>query len=148
MKLQKRLFGFLLAGVICCSSVSAFAAEIENQTPVSITSGLDLEREDTESTFDSSRTISGEAQPDTTITVSVSRKNADGDMVVSDEQEVRVGSMGIFAATIALEMGYNYVTLTAEQDGYDTVSDTASIKRLPQQLKKELQTMIALPGVY
>ena len=107
MKLQKRLFGFLLAGVICCSSVSAFAAEIENQTPVSITSGLDLEREDTESTFDSSRTIYGEAQPDTTITVSVSRKNADGDMVVSDEQEVRVGSMGIFAATIALEMGYN-----------------------------------------
>ena len=69
-------------------------------------------------------------------------------MVVSDEQEVRVGSMGIFAATIALEMGYNYVTLTAEQDGYDTVSDTATIKRLPQQLKKELQTMIALPGVY
>ena len=56
--------------------------------------------------------------------------------------------MGIFAATVGLEMGYNYVTLMADKAGYEEASYTVVIKRLPKQLKKDLQNMIALPGLY
>ena len=88
------------------------------------------------------------AKPNTKVSVSVSCKDANGDMSVVSAQEVTVGSMGIFAATVGLEMGYNYVTLTADKAGYDEASYTVVIKRLPNQLKKDLQNMIALPGLY
>ena len=127
--MKKRLFGLVLAGLLCFSPVSAFAAEV---TPITVSSGIDLYQEETESTFDSSRTIYGEAKPNTKVSVSVSCKDANGDMSVVS----------------ALEMGYNYVTLTADKAGYDEASYTVVIKRLPNQLKKDLQNMIALPGLY
>lgn len=52
--MKKRLFGLVLAGLLCFSPVSAFAAEV---TPITVSSGIDLYQEETESTFDSSRTI-------------------------------------------------------------------------------------------
>ncbi|MBM6830105.1 hypothetical protein H9X85_11010 [Anaerotignum lactatifermentans] len=139
---RKRIIGMLLAALICLSPVSAFAAE----TPVTVSSGLNLESWETESTFDSQRTIYGEAKPGTQISVSVSRKNAGGDMVQTQYQDLTVGSLGIFSATIDLALGYNYVTLTAEKSGYELSSDTVTIKRVSQRIKKELQSMIALPG--
>ena len=108
---RKRIIGMLLAALICLSPVSAFAAE----TPVSVSSGLNLESWETESTFDAQRTIYGEAKPGTQISVSVSQKNANGDMVETQYQDLTVGSLGIFSATIELALGYNYVTLTAEK---------------------------------
>ena len=143
--MKKRLFGLVLAGLLCFSPVSAFAAEV---TPITVSSGIDLYQEETESTFDSSRTIYGEAKPNTKVSVSVSCKDANGDMSVVSAQEVTVGSMGIFAATVGLEMGYNYVTRTGDKAGYEEASYTVVIKRLPKQLKKDLQNMIALPGLY
>lgn len=139
---RKRIIGMLLAALICLSPVSAFAAE----TPVSVSSGLNLESWETESTFDAQRTIYGEAKPGTQISVSVSQKNANGDMVETQYQDLKVGSLGIFSATIELALGYNYVTLTAEKSGYEKTSDTVTVKRVSQRIKKELQSMIALPG--
>ena len=139
---RKRIIGMLLAALICLSPVSAFAAE----TPVSVSSGLNLESWETESTFDAQRTIYGEAKPGTQISVSVSQKNANGDMVETQYQDLTVGSLGIFSATIELALGYNYVTLTAEKSGYEKTSDTVTVKRVSQRIKKELQSMIALPG--
>ncbi len=139
---RKRIIGMLLAALICLSPVSAFAAE----TPVSVSSGLNLESWETESTFDAQRTIYGEAKPGTQISVSVSQKNANGDMVETQYQNLTVGSLGIFSATIELALGYNYVTLTAEKSGYEKTSDTVTVKRVSQRIKKELQSMIALPG--
>ena len=55
--MKKRLFGLVLAGLLCFSPVSAFAAEV---TPITVSSGIDLYQEETESTFDSSRTIYGQ----------------------------------------------------------------------------------------
>ncbi len=95
--MKKRLFGLVLAGLLCFSPVSAFAAEV---TPITVSSGIDLYQEETESTFDSSRTIYGEAKPNTKVSVSVSCKDANGDMSVVSAQEVTVGSMGIFAAPL------------------------------------------------
>ena len=73
---------------------------------------------------------------------------ADGEQLCGCLLYTSVGSMGIFAATVGLEMGYNYVTLTADKAGYDEAYYTVVIKRLPNQLKKDLQNMIALPGLY
>lgn len=132
----------LLAALICLSPVSAFAAE----TPVTVSSGLNLDSWETESTFDAQRTIYGEAKPGTQISISVSQKDSNGDMVETQYQDLTVGSLGIFSTTIELALGYNYVTLTAEKNGYDQTSDTVTIKRVSQRIKKELQSMIALPG--
>ncbi len=150
MKLHRNKIGFLLllTGMLLCLPVSVFAAQTMTPTPVTITSGLDLEAEEIESTFDASRTVYGEAKPNTQIQVSVSRKNINGDMQVTNGQNVTVSSVGIFSATVDLDMGYNYITLTAQKEGYEQVSQTIVIKRLPQRIKKELQNMIALPGTY
>ncbi len=150
MKLHKNKIGLLLllTGMLLCLPVSVFAAQITTPTPITITSGLDLNAEETESTFDATRTVYGEAKPSTQIQVSVSRKNINGDMQVTNAQSVTVSSVGIFSATVDLDMGYNYITLTAQKEGYEQVSQTVVIKRLPQRIKKELQNMIALPGTY
>lgn len=144
MKLhKKKITGLLLAALICFSPVSAFAAE----TPVMVSSGLNLESTETESTFDAQRTIYGEAKPGTQINVSVSSKNAEGEMKETQHQDLTVGSLGIFSTTIDFVLGYNYVTLTAVKDGYETSSSTVIVKRVSQKIKKELQSMIALPGI-
>lgn len=150
MKLHKKKIGLflLLTGMLLCLPVHVFAAQTAPSTPITITSGLDLEAEEIESTFDTTRTIYGEAKPNTQIQVSVSRKNLNGDMQVTNAQNVVVSSVRIFSATVDLDMGYNYITITAQKDGYEQVSQTVVVKRLPQRLKKELQNMIALPGTY
>lgn len=140
---RKKIIGLLLAALICLSPVSAFAAE---STPVTVSSGLNLDSWETESTFDEQRTIYGEAKPGTQISISVSQKNSNGDMVESQYQDLTVGSLGIFSATIELALGYNYVTLTAQKNGYEQTSDTVIVKRVSQRIKQELQSMIALPG--
>ncbi len=150
MKLHKKKIGLflLLTGMLLCLPVHVFAAQAIPSTPITITSGLDLEAEEIESTFDTTRTIYGEAKPNTQIQVSVSRKNVNGDMQVTNAQNIVVSSVRIFSATVDLDMGYNYITITAQKDGYEQVSQTVVVKRLPQRLKKELQNMIALPGTY
>ncbi len=150
MKLHKKKIGLflLLTGMLLCLPVHVFAAQTMPSTPITITSGLDLQAEEIESTFDTTRTIYGEAKPNTQIQVSVSRKNLNGDMQVTNAQNVVVSSVRIFSATVDLDMGYNYITITAQKDGYEQVSQTIVVKRLPQRLKKELQNMIALPGTY
>ena len=146
MKRQmKKWLGIFAAAFLCFSPVSALAAETD--TPLTITSGLDLECEEAECTFSEARIVYGEAEPDTWITfkVSVPDQNGEPEEIFSDE--FSVGSLGLFSATLPLEMGYNYVTLTAELDGSDETAVEVTIKRVPQKVKKQLQRMIALPGM-
>ena len=64
MKRQmKKWLGIFAAAFICFSPVSALAAETD--TPLTITSGLDLECEEAECTFSEARIVYGEAEPDT-----------------------------------------------------------------------------------
>lgn len=140
---KKRILGCLMAAFLCYSPVSAWAAE----TPITISSGFDLSSEDTVSTFAERRTIYGEAKSGTQITLSVDQKDACGNMQNISTQTLTVGIMGIFSATVALQEGYNYVTLTAEKDGYTSRTHTMTIKRVPQQIKSELQNLIVLPGL-
>lgn len=146
MKRQNKYIAFFLVLFLSLSPVSAFADEIENPTHVCITSGLDLSAEGRETTFDRCRLVYGEAAPETTIDVSVSRTDGVGDRVEEYQESLVVGSLGIFSLNIPLEMGTNYITLTASAEGYDTISYEVQVKRYSQQVKRELQTMVALPG--
>ena len=132
----------LLALSVCAAPVSAFAAE----SSVMISSGLDLET--VESTFDDSRIVYGEAAPGTKITFTVSRINRWGEAEAVYENTVRVGSMGLFSATLPLEKGSNQITLTAVENGEETMQEEAVIKRVSKTVKKQLQRIIALPGLH
>ncbi len=140
---RKKMIGIILTAVFCISPVSAFAAE----TPVTISSGLEMEQEDVECTFEDTRIVYGEAEPDTVITFTISQMDRHGDLQEVFAEEFLVGSLGLFSATFPLEMGYNYITMTAEQDGCEETTVEAVIKRVPKKVKQQLQQMIALPGL-
>lgn len=144
-KQMKNLLGVFIAALVCFSPVSALAAEPD--TPVSITSGFDLECEEAECTFDDARIVYGEAEPDTWITFQVSVPDQNGEPEEIFSEQFSVGSLGLFSATLPLEMGHNYVTMTAVLDGLNETTVEVAIKRVPQKVKKQLQRMIALPGV-
>ncbi len=140
---RKKLIGILLAAVCCFSPVSAFAAETEANHSLTITSGLELECEETECTFDDSRIIYGEAAPDTCITVTISQMDRFGEWEEVYSESLIVGSLGLFSTVFPLEMGYNHIVMAiAEEAAVETV-----IKRVPQDVKTQLQRMIALPGL-
>lgn len=145
MKRQKKKIAVLLLMVMFCfAPVSAYAT---GSTPLTVSSGINIYTKEVESTFDDHCAIYGEAEPGTTVTVTVSRKNAKGVMYVASVQQITVGAMGIFSVSTDLELGYNYIQLSAKKYGHNEVSHTVTVKRLSQQIKKELQKMIALPGV-
>lgn len=139
---KKKGIAMLLAMSVC--PVSAFAAE----PSVQISSGLDLEADAAESTFDDSRIVYGEAAPDTEITFTVSRVNHWGEAVEIYEDTLTVGSMGLFSTTLPLEKGNNYITLTAVENGEETMQEEVVIKRVSKAVKQQLQRMIALPGLH
>lgn len=136
----KKLMGVILAAVCCFSPVSAFAAE----TSVNITSGLDLESEEVECTFDESRILYGEAEPSAEITFTISTMDRHGDLEEVFAETVVVGSMGLFSVTLPLEKGNNYIEMMVE--GEDEAVEVV-VKRVSQTVKNRLQRMIALPGM-
>lgn len=137
---KKKLVGLILAAAFCFSPVSAFAAE----APVTITSGLDMESEEIECTFDESRILYGEAKPGAKITFTISKLDRFGKMVECYTNTITVGSLGLFSTTLPLERGNNYIAITVE--GNDGTTEVV-VKRIPQAVKSQLQRMIALPGL-
>ena len=139
---KKKGIAGLLALSVCAAPVSAFAAE----SSVTISSGLHLEA--VESTFDDSRIVYGEAAPDTEIRFTVSRLNRWGEPMEVYEHTLTVGSMGLFSATLPLEKGSNHITLTAVENGEQTMQEETVIKCVSKAVKKQLQRIIALPGLH
>ena len=135
---RKRLIGILMAMMFCFSPVSVLAAE----TPVTISSGLNMKTEEVECTFDAERIVYGEAAPGTKVVFTVSKMNRFGKMVELHKDTVTVGSMGLFSVTLPLERGNNYIGMTA---GGKT--EQAVVKRVSRAVKTQLQRMIALPGL-
>ena len=135
---RKKLIGILLAMVFCFSPVSVMAAEL----PVTISSGLHMELEEVESTFDAERIVYGEAAPGTEVIFTVSKMNRFGQMMELHRNEVKVGSLGLFSVTLPLERGNNFINMTV-----DGKTEQVVVKRVPQTVKTQLQRMIALPGL-
>ena len=135
---RKRLIGILMAMLFCFSPVSVMAAEL----PVTISSGLDMEAEMIENTFDEERIVYGAGQPGTNVAFTVSKINRFGEMVELYQDEVTVNSMGLFSVTLPLERGNNYIDMTVDGETQEAV-----VKRVPRSVKTQLQRMIALPGL-
>ena len=72
---RKKLIGILMAMMFCFSPVSIMAAEL----PVEISSGLDMEAEMAEHTFDEERIVYGAGQPGVKVVFTVSKINRFGD---------------------------------------------------------------------
>ena len=135
---RKKLIGILMAMMFCFSPVSVMAAEL----PVEISSGLDMEAELAEHTFDEERIVYGAGQPGAKVVFTVSKINRFGEMVELHRNAVTVNSMGLFSVTLPLERGNNYIGMTVDGETQETV-----VKRVPRAVKNQLQRMIALPGL-
>ena len=135
---RRKWIGILMAMMFCFSPVSVLAAEL----PVTISSGLNMEAEEVECTFEEERIVYGEAAPGTKVIFTVSKMNRFGNMVELHKDTVTVGSMGLFSVTLPLERGNNYIDVTANDETQEVV-----VKRVPQTVKTQLQRMIALPGL-
>lgn len=135
---RRKWIGILMAMMFCFSPVSVLAAEL----PVTISSGLNMDAEEVECTFEEERIVYGEAAPGTKVVFTVSKMNRFGNMVELHKDTVTVGSMGLFSVTLPLERGNNYIDVTANDETQEIV-----VKRVPQTVKTQLQRMIALPGL-
>ena len=135
---RKKLIGILMAMMFCFSPVSIMAAEL----PVEISSGLDMEAEMAEHTFDEERIVYGAGQPGAKVVFTVSKINRFGEMVELHRDVVTVNSMGLFSVTLPLERGNNYIGMTVDGE-----TQKAVVKRVPRSVKNQLQRMIALPGL-
>ena len=113
---------------------------------MNITSGLQIGGDEVECTFDSSRILYGEAKDGTGYYFyGIQNGYRFGNMVETPQnrETVTVGSMGLFSETLPLSRGNNYISFAAEGEA----KTTTVIKQVPQQVKSQLQRMIALPGM-
>lgn len=147
MKQRNKSFAvFIISLLLSFSPVCAFAEEIDNLAPISITSGLSFDQQCPEATFDESRMIYGETVPFANVSVTVCRKDADGVLIEDYNAGLTVGSLGIFSMALPLELGTNHIEIIVNGKGYDEASYNFEIKRMPQKVKDELKNMMALPG--
>lgn len=153
---------FLLQTTVMASDSGLLSSSEETvaDNAFKITSGLDVEKEK-ESTFDKERTITGKAEEGTKVTISVYNKETDKaetsddqstdsptESTESDEKkyELEIGASGIFSQVISLKLGENNITLTVENDKYDTIVKSFVINRKNREIKQELENTIVLPG--
>lgn len=104
-----------------------------------ITSGIDTSKQ-SETTFDSSRTISGTALKGTVIYMKIeSEKN-------SQEYTIEVGSSNYFSFSADFEEGANDLIITAEMPDGSVNTIETTVKRKNGKIKSQLESNIALPG--
>lgn len=146
---------FIFAMLFCSLPYIAYAgplnaAEVveenqERELDFSITSGIDLSKK-SQSTFDSSRTISGVAEQGTAVEINVSTKDADGEWTDPVCYETLVGASGLFSHTVTLALGDNLVEVSASLEGCETISQGTVVKRKKMEIKTELENTISVPG--
>lgn len=132
---------------VYAGSLTAAPADLEELEVIDfeITDGI-LSSKKTESTFDDSRTISGVADQGALIVISVSTKDAEGDLEENASYDMEVGASGLFSQTIELAIGENIVEITASKDGCEPIIKDAVIKRKKREIKTELEKVISIPG--
>lgn len=146
--MKKLLLSFLavlaMAFVMLAMPVAANAAPVNN---FKITSGINTAKS-SEITFDSTRVVSGTAEPGAKITLTLYEPvtvNGTTTYKYIRAYTITVGSSGIFSQNISLKQGKNYVVVAARKDGkYSEVRTT--ITRKNAVLKTTLSQSIAVPG--
>lgn len=142
--MKKILFGFVLIFGIIISSMSVFAGQTNN-VQLEITGGIKY-YDKAESTFDEERSITGLVEEGATVDIYVYTKNIKGELVERNVYAFDVGASGIFSQNVNLYIGENVITISAMKEGKETTSTQATIKRKKQEIKKELENSISIPG--
>lgn len=123
---------------------SAHAAPVNN---FKITSGINTSKT-SEITFDSTRVVSGTAEPNSKITITIYEPVTTNGVTTYKyirSYNITVGSSGIFSQNISLKEGKNFVVVAARKDSkYSEVKTT--ITRKNAVLKATLSQSIAVPG--
>ncbi len=148
---MKKLLSFIsvLFFIIAASALCVLAAPSGSQ-PVDkfgITGGMDLQK-GTETTFDSSRIISGTAQKDTVVDVIVYEvvEDAEGTKLVElDRCTTTVGISEVFVQDVDLVVGKNLIVVKAS-NGEKYSEASSVVKRKKSEIKIELRQGIVLPG--
>lgn len=117
-----------------------------DEVEFSVTGGVSFDSDKVQSTFDKSRTISGSALNGTLIEISVSTKDAAGELFLMNEYSTEVGATGLFSQSVELELGENVIVIKASLEGLESAEKETSIKRKRQEIKTELENNIVLPG--
>ncbi len=147
---MKRLLSFIsvLIFVIATSTICVLAASGSQAVEkFGITGGINLQK-GTETTFDSSRIVSGTAEIDTDVEIIVYRVAEDAEetkLIELDRYKTTVGLSEIFIENIDLNIGKNLIVVKAYNgEKYSEVS--AVVKRKKSEIKIELRQGIILPG--
>lgn len=158
---MKRLLAKSILSICIITSLNVyiFAGPLSSATDMAlpverfeITGGIDGTKE-IETTFDKTKTISGTAEEGTEIIISVYEPNEKNQNDENDDEEFTelnsytliVGPSGIFSQTIDLEVGENYIVISANKDDKNSSFETI-IKRKKSEIKTELEKGIVLPG--
>ncbi len=148
--MKKLSIAFIVVMLFCFAPVFVYAGPLDAETAeqelgLSVTSGIDMSKE-TQSTFDDSKTIAGVANQGTAIEISVSTKDANGELTENESFEIEVGASGIFSQTVELSLGENVISITAYKEGCETVSGETIVKRRNITIKNELENTVSIPG--
>lgn len=148
--MKKLSIAFIVVMLFCFAPVFVYAGPLDAETAeqelgLSVTSGIDMSKE-TQSTFDDSKIIAGVADQGTAIEISVSTKDANGELTENACFEIEVGASGIFSQTVELSLGENVVAITASKEGCETVSGETIVKRRNITIKNELENTVSIPG--
>lgn len=156
--MRKYLVTLTALTLMCFTNVVAYAGPLSAASAVPVEEAVVLPAvvfdvssgiksfDKTESTFDESRTISGSSEQGAVIAISVSTKNADGNLKVNSAYNIEVGASGLFSQTIELAVGENVVKISVCKDGCSAVDEEATIKRKKREIKNELENGISIPG--
>ncbi len=144
--MKTKFFGLLVFFFVFFAPTFAYADEYSsNSVNFSVTSGIEIG--DTESTFDKTRTITGWSENGSTISISLSKKNASGTLSNYANYEIQIGPTGLFSQTVELEIGENVIYIEADKNGKNTSSGICTIKRKNRLIKTELENGISIPGM-
>lgn len=144
MKKLLLIFTAMLVSALVMMAVPASAAPVNN---FKITGGINTSKT-SEITFDSTRVISGTAEPGAKIVITIYEPvtvSSNTTYKYIRSYNITVGSSGIFSQNISLKEGKNYVVAAARKDAaYSEVRTT--ITRKNAVLKATLSQSIAVPG--
>ena len=147
---MKKLLSFIsvLLFIIATSTICVLAASgSQDVEKFGITGGINLQK-GAETTFDSSRIISGTAEKDTEVEIIVYRVADDADeanLIELDRYKTTVWLSEIFLEDVDLSIGKNLIVVKAVNgEKYSEVS--AVVKRKKSEIKIELRQGIILPG--
>lgn len=143
--MKKLIFTILIFVLSLTNCIVALASTQPKDNPIkfSITGGIELNQE-TQITFDKSKTITGTAPKGSTVSIYVYEKLPDKEeeLKLIDNYSIVVGLTGYFSKTIDLSVGENVIIIDVLENKKVVSSFTTTIKRKKSEIKNELEDVL------